>query len=253
MDFFKIRTGSLIGQQHQLSQRNCQDAWAFNTFDLGEAGRFLVGLVCDGCGEGTHSEVGAKLLAEFCTHEIERLLWEFEPAVVPSELYMRALVFLDSISQSLIGLRVLPEVGLTQPLDETKEFIRNYLLATVVGFIVGPEQTVIFAAGDGLILLNEQVVVRDEDNQPNYLAYGLLPGVALGGFDMQVLPTAEVQRLAIWTDGFKPELSSQLWQIQGGPRGLQRQLNLWGRQAFFADDVTGIVVERSSTSHECNN
>jgi hypothetical protein len=182
---FSLRAGSVTGRDHELSQRNRQDGWAWKILPLGES-EYLIGVVCDGCGSSAHSEVGAKLLAEF---------------------------------------------------------LAEYLLATVLGFVVGPEQTVIFAAGDGLVIVNDTLTVRDEGNAPHYLAYALLDESASAGFEVTVWETATIERLAIWTDGLPPELNTQIWQL-GGPRNLQRQLNIWAGKQLLADDTTGIILER---------
>ncbi|HEX2913089.1 MAG TPA: protein phosphatase 2C domain-containing protein [Chloroflexia bacterium] len=240
---FTLRAGSVPGRDHQLRQTNCQDKYGYAELQVASQ-PYLAGIVCDGCSEGKHSEVGAALLAEFLLKEIKRLL-EAGSRVeeVPVLLYENALTFLQGICERIIAPQTEDSAGLLA-------FTRDYLLATVLGLIVGEEQTVIFAAGDGLIIVNDQLHVRDEQNTPDYLAYGLLESSQLQaqpasgkGFDLILLQTAQLERLAIWTDGFLPELSEETWKL-GGPRSLQRRLNIWAKQKLFIDDTTGITVER---------
>ncbi len=239
---FEVRVGSVIGSEHVFRQTNCQDKYRYAKIQL-EAKSYLVGVVCDGCSGGPQSEVGAALLAEFIVQEAGRRL-KVGCAVeqIPGELYGRALLFLDGLTGLLLGEEAASEA--------VSGFAGTYLLATIVGFIVGEEKTVVFAAGDGLIILNDELIVRDEGNAPHYLAYGLLDPSQLEtsrpprtNFDTLTLDTTELNHLAVWTDGFDPTLQDQIWQL-GGPRSLQRKLNVWAKQKLFADDTTGITVER---------
>src|SRR5262249_53952557 len=155
-------------------------------------------------------------------------------------LYSRILVFLERVSRLVLGCE--PAKA------EMAGFAGTYLLATTLGFIVGEEKTVIFAAGDGLVMVNDRVMMRDEGNGPRYPAYDLLDPAFLegnvaarAGFEVISLDTVEVERLAIWTDGFDPALGEQIWDL-GGPRSLQRKLNVWAKQKLFSDDTTGITV-----------
>jgi len=57
---FDIASGSIIGNMHRKMNYNNQDALL-----LAEGEEYCVGIVCDGCGSRPHSEVGAKLTAQF--------------------------------------------------------------------------------------------------------------------------------------------------------------------------------------------
>lgn len=242
MKKFELRAGSVIGQEHIFRQTNCQDKYRCGEV-VAESQRYLLGVVCDGCSSGPQSEVGAALLAEFSIREITRMLedgWAVEQ--VPAGFYERILAFLQNLSHLVLGDA--PSKA------EIAGFTGTYLLATILGFIVGEEKTVIFAAGDGLAIVNDRVLVRDEGNAPRYPAYGLVDPAFLEGkaatrtqFEVISLDTAQVERLAIWTDGFNPALADQIWNL-GGPRSLQRKLNVWARQKLFSDDTTGITVAR---------
>lgn len=241
MKLFNLKAGSIPGKDHLFRQANCQDRYRWTSFEV-EGKFYQAGIVCDGCGSADGSEVGAALLAEFGVAELERLTGRGVPlAEMPGELYRASLHFLKQLACLVLGEKPSSE--------RTVEFIGRYLLATVLGFVVGEEETLLFAAGDGLIIVNDELEQRDEDNRPSYLAYGLLAPEQLTaptlrqGFDFRLLPTASIERLAVWTDGFDTALRGEIWNL-GGPRGLQRKLNVWGKGKRFADDTTGITLER---------
>jgi len=52
---FEYASGSIIGRNHVLAGKNNQDAYHISVNE-----RFIAVVVCDGCGSGKHSEVGAK-------------------------------------------------------------------------------------------------------------------------------------------------------------------------------------------------
>lgn len=242
MSLFSLKAGSIPGKDHLFRQANCQDKYRWASFEF-EGKLYQAGIICDGCGSAEQSEVGAALLAEFEVAELERLINRgISLEDLPQELYQSSLTFLKALSCLIVGKKACTE--------KSTEFVGRYLLATVLGFVMNEEQTLVFAAGDGLIIINDQVENRDEDNRPSYLAYGLLEPAQLGGptifrpcFDFRLLPTASIERLAVWTDGFDPALSREIWNL-GGPRGLQRKLNIWSKRKLFADDTTGITLER---------
>ena len=243
MTLFNLKAGSIPGKDHLFRQANCQDRYRCGVFEI-EGKLYRAGIVCDGCGSADASEVGAALLAEFSMTEVARLIGQgvaFED--LAGELYRNSLGFLEKLTGLVAGESVSP--------DRATGFVGRFLLATVLGFVMSEEKTLIFAAGDGFIIVNDEIECRDEDNRPHYLAYSLLdpsqyPELPTRpkNFDFQLLPTASVERLAVWTDGFDPALKEEIWNL-AGPRGLQRKLNVWGKRHIFADDTTGITLEKA--------
>ncbi len=185
---FELAGGSVAGADHVRTGRANQDAF---TWRRGE--RALVAAVCDGCGSGRHSEVGAKLGARLLTDAAARLLDAGAPA---GEASTWSRVRRDLLAQ----LRLLAN-AMGGSLTDT---VADYFLFTVVGVAVTPAQTVIVAAGDGLFAVNG--VARQlgpfPGNQPPYLSYDLVgdePGPPLA-IEAR-LPTAEVGSVVIGTDG----------------------------------------------------
>ncbi len=243
MTLFNLKAGSVPGRDHLFRQANCQDRYRCGSFEI-KGSAYRAGIVCDGCGSAEASEVGAALLAEFGITEVARLIGQGRGlGDLAGELYRNSLGFLEKLTGLVAGETVSP--------DKAGGFIGCFLLATMLGFVMSEEETLVFAAGDGFIIVNDEIECRDENNRPHYLAYDLLdPGQypelppRRESFDFRLLPTASVERLAVWTDGFDPALKGEIWNL-AGPRGLQRKLNVWGKRKLFADDTTGITLERA--------
>ncbi|MEM9539522.1 MAG: protein phosphatase 2C domain-containing protein, partial [Cyanobacteria bacterium P01_E01_bin.42] len=66
---YELAMGSVIGRRHIRLGVNNQDALSVLSRD-----RFTVAVVCDGCGSGRHSEVGAKIGAKLVVETISKAL-----------------------------------------------------------------------------------------------------------------------------------------------------------------------------------
>ena len=66
-DLFEIAGGSVAGRSHVLAGKGNQDAYHWSVEE-----RSLVAVVCDGCGSGAESEVGAALGARLLVAEAAR-------------------------------------------------------------------------------------------------------------------------------------------------------------------------------------
>lgn len=227
----RVRAGQVIGRDHMLRQANAQDSYT-----VMERDGHVIGVVCDGCGGGEHSEVGATLAAQYIAGQVAEMIGSGVTLDnIPGELYGRTVRFLDYLT-----------VGM-QPANRTA-FIQHYLLFTVVGVIANEHEAVIFSAGDGLVVVDDTVTKIDQSNTPAYIAYRLLDEEQIGGFDMpdgfDVCRLAAWARLAVASDGFEVELLPEVWGITHS-RGLQRKLNMWSNMGRrFQDDATIITVER---------
>lgn len=235
MQNMQIRSGQIIGRDHTARQGNCQDGYALVVTD-----DYAAAFICDGCSEGKHSEVGAKLGAQFLAEETTRLLnMGFCADGLPPLLYERMVMYLDKIAE------------VSHPRDRVG-FIHSHLLFTIVGCIITPKNSIVFTAGDGMIAVDDTVRCIDQKNQPAYIAYHLIKEELpqeyqlADGFDVQPLPEAW-QRVAIASDGFEPDLLPKAWN-QTHPRGLQRKLIYWSNQEQrFRDDATIVMIERQPT------
>jgi hypothetical protein len=230
-----INAGTVLGRDHAALRRSAQDAYASGA-DAGSAW----GVVCDGCGEGARSEVGAGLAAAYLGGEIRRLLGADVPV---TEVPARAVAGLIDLYAAIAGAVV---TGVHAPCveevdrDRAATFVREHLLSTAIGFCARDEVGVLFWCGDGIAAVDDELLVIDEDNRPSYPAYALLGGglrVATKRF-----PARDVKRIAVASDGFEPELVAAAFGRRG--RALQRWMQCCTRDGHFRDDATIVVAER---------
>jgi hypothetical protein len=171
-DTFEICAGSIVGQDHLggpnvLRGKNNQDASHYVTNNkLG----WTVGVVCDGCGGGEHSEVGAQIGARLTVNtilsiasltETESLpLWSDEGFWRQVQAKMVATIRKQAYDSGSLRL---------------KEFL-DWWLFTIVGFILTPDQACVFSFGDGLFCINGNwtTIGPFENNQPPYLGYAVI-------------------------------------------------------------------------------
>jgi hypothetical protein len=131
----------------------------------------MVAVVCDGCSQGAHSEVGAQLMSRFILHKALQLLrrrpWDLSRDHERNK-YLRLLLkdsntYLDNVITGLAGDRL--------------QTVQSMFLFTVLGAVITPEISFVFSQGDGVYQINQSYTSIDENNRPNYLGYALLPEV----------------------------------------------------------------------------
>jgi hypothetical protein len=204
---FAATTAAARNPRYDKENRNNQDA-----VGLCIAPDVVVGVVCDGCGS-THptieqhsvssNEVGAKLACSLILHEAEKAFARKKAFSAPQ--------LVESLSRSL-------ERSFKKTLrafcgrDESKAetFVYDFLMTTVVGFIVTREQFVVFHSGDGVIAVNGEFSVLDGE-AGSYFGNDLLSMCCPTGFPkaatgnpLKVYASGEakdLQSIFIATDG----------------------------------------------------
>lgn len=277
---FEIGYGSVIGRDHTAVSKNCQDAW-----HCAGSETVLVAVVCDGCGSGKHSEVGAKLGARFLTQAILKQTEPHEAEALSTVIV--AGDFWHTVREATLNQLQTVAAALGGSLPQV---VSDYLLFTVVGVIVTPLKTVIFSLGDGVYAINGDVktIGPFPDNMPPYLAYGLVnSSLATSNPDRlhfcieAVRPTAEVQSVLIATDGLEELLRStgcklpgksdvvgavsQFWEADhyfSNPDAIRRKLSLMNAESrrpdwenrrmvkepgLLSDDTTLVVIRKRNT------
>jgi hypothetical protein len=184
---FEIAGGSVAGRAHALAGKPNQDAYAWIERD-----GVLVAAVCDGCGSGAHSEVGAQLGARIVTARLAQRLLDggaLDSASLWSDLRADVLGALRGVATAMGG--------------RLSEVVSEHFLFTVVGLALEGERGCLFAAGDGIAAVDEAVIQLGPfpRNEPPYLGYGLLNPEAPGFSVIRSFASAEVQSLLIGTDG----------------------------------------------------
>ena len=210
-----------MGRDHAVLRRNRQDAAASHA-----TADWAFGVVSDGCGEGAASEVGALLTVTLARAAIVRGL------VGELELVDVAELALAEVERGLGTLVAAIAI------DERETFVREHLLATLVGFVVRGRDAVLFAAGDGLWLANQTTRVLEQDNRPLYPAY------ALSGAQVPLAleRVAVADRIAVATDGLDAVSLAELSHCP--PRSLGRELVLRQRKGALADDGAIAIAVR---------
>lgn len=242
-DLFVVRKGRHIGRGHLLKGTNCQDAISLFHGDV-RGTETVIGIICDGCSEGTASEVGAALASEFLVREGLALVGRNVPLhLIPDILYGELLEFLRY--QVNAGYKFVS-------MGDRVNFIKNHLLFTVMGCIVQPGEAKLFVAGDGVVVINNDHIFIDQNDLAPYPAYHLIDKNALEASASAIPTTFDVYepegdffRLAIGSDAWLQEkpLLYQAWGHKN-PAGLQRQMNVWSeREKRFNDDTSLITIE----------
>lgn len=188
-----LAVGSTIGRDHRLVPKNCQDAFYVNS-----RGPYTVCIVADGCGSGTHSEVGAHIGARLVGEAILA-----ERGRVGSISEIRWDRVLTDVTSSL-------NVLARQMGESLSVVVNDYLLFTIVGVVMDSAEARFFNLGDGVVLINDQQIELGPfpGNQPPYLAYNLVGSTllsddsdALGFQKVATVPLAELNYFLIGTDG----------------------------------------------------
>lgn len=206
---------AVTGARHLRAARNGQDAAA--AWATAGAGAIVV---CDGCGSGASSEVGARLGAQLVIGALaarlaagsrvtELDLWAGVRAHVAAEL--------GAIARAMPG--------------DPDRVIGDYLLFTIVAAAVAHGEAAVWAIGDGAYALGDtyRALGPFDDNRPPYLAYDLLGGPCEAHVETaQVAPGTTI---FVATDGVA-ELGPDAIDIDRAlahPDGLRRQLAVLAR------------------------
>ena len=206
-DHFEIAGGSVSGRSHVLAAKGNQDAyhWAVEESSL-------VAVVCDGCGSGDSSEVGAELGARLLVAEVAREIENGGAVDSPAfweQVRTRVLAGLGSLVEAMGGRR--------------SHVVSELFLFTVIGLAVSADHAVIFAAGDGVFAVGDDVerLGPFPRNEPPYLGYGLLHPDPLGPAAPKILvhralPTSALDTVLLGTDGAADLLDLADRQVPGG-------------------------------------
>lgn len=199
MKDFEIAGGTIVGRDHILSNKNNHDSYYW-TLDENTT----IAIVCDGCGSGKHSEVGAKLGVRLLGEAMRKNLDYFRCF---SENNQDTTPFWERVRKdTLANIRVL-----TNSLGESfSQTVNDYFLFTVVGVLITERKTTFFSIGDGVMVLNGEVIEIGPfpGNAPPYIGYDLVESSLsdtapeLLKFTIhETLETENVESILIGTDG----------------------------------------------------
>src|SRR3989344_15990 len=201
---FQIAGGSVPGTDHTKPGKpgwtNNQDA-----FEWRETDNCLVAVVCDGCGSGSHSEVGSNiavpLMIQFLAEAAEKYVSE-----VMDMPDTKTEIGCERVKTLVLGHIAVLAKAMGGSFSQT---INDHFLFTLVGVVITPWNAFLFSMGDGVFVINGEVLKLGPfpDNTPPYLAYNLT-GSTLTDTDPELLKikvirvgTSDLQSLLIGSDG----------------------------------------------------
>ena len=218
---FEVIAGSVSGRSHAVIGKSNQDAYAGRIDSMG-----LCSVVCDGCGSGARSEVGAALGAR-----------------IISEKVLAKIALGESLRDEKTWERIRSETlevfgALVQNMGEPiARVVAEHFLFTVMGIAVSNEGAVVFGIGDGLFALNEEItrIGPFPGNAPPYLGYGLL-GEGPAFTIHRTMALDEFESALIGTDGMVDYLDVVGKSIPGGRRELVKPLSsFWREDKYFSN------------------
>lgn len=264
----RIAGGSVPGTDHtmpgQPGWKNNLDAYAWRYLPQGG----VVAVVCDGCGSGKHTEVGAKIGAHLIAQ-----------TVLDEVVKMKNI---DSLPWQRIKHLVLDQLSTVAKAmgGSLSETISDYFLFTILGAIVTPEILCVFSLGDGVYIIND--AVRElgpfPGNSPPYLMYNLTGSelmetdpesldfqihsfVSMSGFHSLILGTDGVMNLIHSAEKSLPGKTDRIGPINQflddryftNPDAIRRRLAIINRDVSLnrvivggplKDDTTIVVIRR---------
>lgn len=223
-----LQRAGIVGRAHLARHEGGQDAAALASAVRPEGSAFWVGAVADGCGSAPLSQVGAALLVAVAVREATSLL----RAGVPTASLVAPVLAAARRGLFAVAAAIADE-------DDRRGFVETHLLATLLVLAHDGETTTIFGRGDGLVGLDDAVILLDRGGAPDYLAYDLF-GEPATPFSVT---KRGVERAFIATDGLSPEHAPAMYGHRG--RELQRWLNVLADRAPLADDATLVVLEHA--------
>lgn len=186
MDTIYTATAAVPGARHLRTGRNGQDAAVAWT----AADRAAV-VVCDGCGSGASSEVGARLGAQLAIQVIAELLAAGRPpSAIWDDVRARVAATLGQLAGAMHGDRA--------------QIVHDHFLFTIVAaaWSAPDDQVAVWALGDGGYALGDREIVLGPfaDNQPPYLGYDLLDSVPASAAHLDIA-SACCGSVVVATDG----------------------------------------------------
>ena len=261
---YRMRAGTVHGLKHAMLNTNNQDAYQILEFSVASWGKtFRIGVVSDGCSgipAFTRTEVGANLLVIHCLARAQELILNgAKIEEIPQPLYYAVTNFLRNVASLVVPAGIHWPYPVTfsgshefrNVMKAPQRFITDFLTATIIGFIDDGETLLTFQAGDGVIIVNDEIMIVDQNDTPEYPA--LSANSAGGGFVSRTYTSSDVSRLVLATDGIEELLKLPDVGLPGrlfdhmpdSSMGVQYLLNVLRKQHGdkVGDDLTVITRE----------
>lgn len=189
---WKVYAASAIGKYHIDTGIPCQDAFAFRV--VGDA---FVGVVCDGAGSASHSEIGATECAQIVVESIANALGEVEVDQVSAACSRE---YLESVLES-VRVRL-------QGIADERGFGFHDLSCTLVGCVATPHGGCLFHIGDGMAVVESSesspTISLPENGEYANETYFVTADDWRVRLRITQLPTFETGCIALMSDGAAP-------------------------------------------------
>lgn len=217
---FEMAAGTVLGRSHALAGRANQDAVVLRV-----EGGALVAVVADGCGGAERSEVGAWFGAHALATEVGRAAGgDLDEAAFWEGVRGRVLSAVHATALAMGG--------------DFQDIVRRFFLFTVVGVVVTAERAAVFSLGDGLVVINGEVLHLGPfpGNAPPYLGHALLGGEGVVDTRLVVhrtMPAREVESVVVATDGAAEWSDVCARRLPGSSEAVGPLAQLWQDDRFF--------------------
>jgi hypothetical protein len=211
-----------IGQQHIDYGLNCQD------YGMEKNG---VKIVCDGCSEGKHSEVGAKTFCHLMQYGNEKYR-----TAKPLEAEFKKMM---------------------EMFGQTPSTVRDFLCFTILMVLETEDEFVVTYCGDGFIieeLADGRIIIEElyDGEYPKYYAYNFVDKDSLKyykdgvNFEVRTFPKTEYKNIGIASDGIRfaktdPELYAGFVEALQSGKEVKVKRFINKHQSVFKDDTTIVL------------
>lgn len=212
--------GAVVGTDHVLVRRNLQD---HAVAGVGEG--FALAVVADGCGEGEGSEVGARVSAITAARAAHLALALGGPLDdVVGAVGEAVLATLAAVCRAVAG----------EDRAARSAFAREHLAATLWVALARGDESLLFGWGDGVLRVDDEVVVVDRGGRPEYLIAAV--GAAAVPPVTERVSITGARRVAVATDGWV-EADLRAVPVGLSDAGLVRWMRRRQREGAFRDDA----------------
>jgi hypothetical protein len=207
---------------------------------VSENEKYNIGLVADGCGSGSNSEVGAQLGLKYLSRKIIEQ--------IDSNWQINLKEDLQNYSKQIANLHS----------DNPKAFIENFLLYTIIGFVERNNKVTLFSYGDGVIIIDDQIKIINQDNRPKYVNNELI-GNEGGQFIYEEI-SLNKQTIIIGSDGIEDFLEGinkgEIEEYENltafirdennfnNPIHIPKLLRKYSRKGILKDDCSLIIIKK---------
>lgn len=257
--------GSVPGTSHITRMKNNQDAMKWYADE-----NMIVAVVSDGCSASNekntphYNEIGSHILSNICLKTIVQYVKLYGNEVLQWQ-YLWDRVTSDILSQVKTITSAMD--------DDFTAAARTYFQATLMGYIITAEKTIVFGCGDGVYAINGDITIVTppaDGNYPPYIIYSLI-GSSVYSFNddairlqqIDIRDTDTIESICIGTDGVVDLINASEKNIPGqltpaggfeklwtdttyitNPFWLQNRLSLYNTAKAKRESDNSIVIHK---------